>query len=551
MNFQRDGIAPNAGRLLWAGFFAILAAGVGFSIRGGIVNNLRAEFGFTDQQLGSISTAAFSAFCFGIIGGGLLCDRLGYRALVLAAFVFHLVSAVTAYFTGVGDAAFALKVLYWGSFVFGLANGTLEAVANPLVATLFPNHRTHYLNILHASWPAGLVLGGLACYFVQDSNSAQLTVPWQLMLALFLVPTLFYGVLFFGQAMPKSAATQKGLPLAEMFKDVGLLGALVVCTLLSQFFGATLGLPPVVAYGLAGAGVIAVGVLTKFSLGSFLLFTLFVAHMLIGAVELGTDSWINSITGNFLTPAQGQILFVFTSLVMFGLRFCAGIIERLGLSPIGILLVSAILACVGLNLTAGIETFTGAMLALTIYALGKTFFWPTMLAVASDRFPRTGAIAISLMGGIGMLSAGIVGGPGLGYAKDRFAGAELRASAPALVGQYEAKEASQFLVFDAMKGLDGKQLGAVNQKLGAARAELAKEGVTDPAKGLERLTAEERQVVAASIAGDRQTLRVDSLIPAVMAVIYLLLAVWFRSQGGYRVLRIDERGAVVPVDPAR
>ena len=38
---------------------------------------------------------------------------------------------------------------------------TLEAVANPLVATLFPHNRTHYLNILHASWPAGLIIGGV------------------------------------------------------------------------------------------------------------------------------------------------------------------------------------------------------------------------------------------------------------------------------------------------------------------------------------------------------------------------------------------------------
>jgi MFS family permease len=536
MNFQRDGIAPNAGRLLWAGFFAILAAGVGFSIRGGIVNTWRAEFGFTDTQIGTITTAGFPGFCFGIILGGLVCDRLGYRALIVAAFLCHLLSAVTAYFAGAGDAEFAYQVLYWGTFVFGLANGTLEAVANPLVATLFPNHRTHYLNILHASWPAGLVIGGLICYF------APADVSWQLLLALFVVPTLFYGLLFFGQAMPKSAATQKGLGIGEMFRDVGVLGALVVCLLLSQFFGG-LGLPPAAAYGLAGAGVVAVGVLTKFAAGSWLLFVLFLAHLLIGAVELGTDSWINSITGNLLTPAQGQILFVFTSALMFGLRFCAGWIERCGLSPIGILLVSAVLACVGLNLSAGIETFAGALLALAVYALGKTFFWPTMLAVASDRFPRTGAIAISIMGGIGMLAAGVVGGPGLGYAKDRFAGAELQRADAALYAKAQAATPSAFLVFEAVRGIDGKQLSAANDKLGAARAELAKGGDHDPSHALARLSADERTLVQSSIAGDRQTLRVDSLIPATLAVIYLLLALWFKSRGGYRVLTIDEQDA--------
>jgi MFS family permease len=540
MNMQRDGITPNAGRLLWAGFFAILAAGVGFSIRAGIVDKWRLEFGFTDQQIGAINTAGFPGFCFGIIAGGLVCDRLGYRLLILLAFLFHLLSSVTPYLAPANDAALAYQILYWGTFVFGLANGTLEAVANPLVATLFPNHRTHYLNILHASWPAGLVLGGLTVYFFGGS------IGWQTLLVVFLVPTLFYGALFLGQGMPKSEAQRSGLSFGAMFGDVGLLGAAVICLLLSQFFAGVLGLGPTLAYGIAGTLVVGAGIATGFSLGSWLLFTLFVTHLLIGAVELGTDSWIGNITGNILTPAQGQILFVFTSAVMFTLRFCAGTIERLGLSPIGILLVSAVLACAGLNLTAGITTFTGALLALTVYAVGKTFFWPTMLAVASDRFPRTGAIAISLMGGIGMLAAGVVGGPGLGYAKDRFAGAELRATAPALVAQYEAKESSQFLSFDAAKGIDGKQLGAVNQKLGAARTALAAQGIDDPAKGLEQLTADERLVVAASIAGDRKTLRVDSLVPATMAAIYLLLALWFRARGGYRVLRIGKDGAVEP-----
>jgi MFS family permease len=537
MTMQSDGITPNARRLLWAGFFAILAAGVGFSVRAGIVGQWRLAFGFTDQQIGALNTAPFIGFCFGIIIGGLLCDRLGYRLLIVGAFLFHLVSAVSPYMAPGDDPSRAYDILYWGTVVFGLANGTLEAVANPLVATLFPQRRTHYLNILHASWPAGMVVGGLTVYVFDTSIS------WQTLLVVFLVPTVFYGVLFLGQAMPKSEAQRSGLSFAAMFRDVGLLGAAVICLLLSQFFGDVLRLGGVVSYGIAGALLVAAGVVTQFSLGSWLLFALFVAHLLVGAVELGTDSWIGNITGNILTPDQGQILFVFTSAVMFSLRFCAGAIERLGLSPIGILLVSALLACVGLNLTAGIETFFGAMLALTVYAVGKTFFWPTMLAVASDRFPRTGAIAISLMGGIGMLSAGLVGGPGLGYAKDRFAGAELRATAPELQAQYEAKEPSQWLFFEQAKGIDGRQLGAINQKLGEARKALAGEGVDDPAKGLERLTAEERKVVAASIAGDRQTLRADSLIPAAMAAIYLLLALWFKARGGYRVLRVEDAAA--------
>lgn len=534
-----EGISPNARRLLWAGFFAILAAAVGFGIRANIGGLWRADFGFTDQTIGDIATAAFPGFCFGIIAGGLVCDRLGYRLLVLAAFVLHLLSAFTSFLASKDDPAGAEKVLYWSTFVFGLANGTLEAVANPLVATLFPTRRTHYLNILHASWPLGLVLGGLLVMVVGDAMS------WKAMLALFLVPTLFYGVLFFGQEMPRSEARRSGLGFAVMFRDVGLLGAAVICLLLSQFFHSGLGLDTNVANGIAGALLVAVGIATKFSPGSFLLFVLFVTHLLVGAVELGTDSWISSITGNFLSPSDGHLLFVFTSAIMFALRFCAGAIERLGLSPIALLLVSALLAFVGLQLSSGIETFAGALIALTVYAVGKTFFWPTMLAVASDRFPRTGAIAISLMGGIGMLSAGVVGGPGLGYAKDRFVGEELRARDAAIYAKFEASKSSQFLVFAEAKGIDGKMRSEVEAKLAGHRKSLPNEGIEDPKIAFDRMSHEERAVIEASIAADRRTLQVDSFIPAGMAGIYLLLLVWFKSRGGYRVLRIGSDGNVV------
>jgi hypothetical protein len=363
---------------------------------------------------------------------------------------------------------------------------------------------------------------------------------WKTLLILFLVPTAFYGLLFLGQHTPKSEARQQGLGFAAMFREVGVLGALVICYLLSQFFAGALGLPSWLGYALAGGLVIAAGVMTNFALGSWLLFVLFVAHLLVGAVELGTDFWAPDVTGNLTTKEYGTVVFMFTSLVMFTLRFFAGFIERkAGLSPVGILLVSAIIACIGLNLASGMETLGGALLAMGVYAVGKTFFWPTMLAVGSDRFPRTGAIAISMMGGIGMLSAGVIGGPGLGYAKDRFAGAELRAADPAVYARYEPEQSSSFLLFAEVKGIDGKKLGAVQQRLADARAELAKAGVTDMQQALGRLTAEERTVLAASIAGDRKTLRVDSVIPAAMAVIFLALALYFRSIGGYRALRIE------------
>jgi MFS family permease len=522
-------IAPNAKRLLWAGFMAILAAGVGFALRNGILDNWGAEYGFTATQLGAISGQGFTGFCFGIIIGGVIADKIGYGKLVIAAFVFHVLSAVVTFSATPSN---AYNVLYWGMFIFALANGTLEGVANPLVATLFPGNRAHYLNILHASWPAGMILGSIAGWVLDD----KMHLAWKVQLALYLIPTVAYGLMFLGQKMPKSEASEKGVPLGDMFKDVGILGALVICYLLSLFFSGPLGFPQSVSYLIGGVLVIAVGIITRFSFGSILLFILFLTHMLIGAVELGTDGWIQNITGNLFSSEQGKWLFIWTSAIMFGLRFCAHFIEKtLKLSPVGLLLICAILACIGLNLTSGITTFGMALVALGIYAVGKTFFWPTMLAVASDRFPRTGAIAISIMGGIGMLSAGMLGGPGLGYAKDRFAGEALQAKDPQLFAQYKAEAPSKFLFFNSATGFDGKKFGEIGTKLGKAREESP-----TAAAAMEKLTPGERTVHEASIEGDRRTLKADSFIPATMALVYLCLLIYFKTIGGYKVLHIQE-----------
>jgi hypothetical protein len=275
--------------------------------------------------------------------------------------------------------------------------------------------------------------------------------------------------------------------------------------------------------------LVVVSVMTKFSIGSFLLFTLFVTHALVGAVELGTDGWIQNITGNLFTSAEGKYLFMWTSALMFSLRFCANFIEkRLGISPVGILVICATLACVGLNLASNITSIGVAFLALAVYAVGKTFFWPTMLAVASDRFPRTGAIAISIMGGIGMLSAGMIGSPGLGYAKDRFSTEALSQSNPAALEAYKAEKPSKFLFFSEVAALDGTKL-AEAQKVAA-----------------DQRTPEQKAVAEASIAGDRKTLKADSFIPATMAVIYLLLMLYFKTIGGYKVVHLAGTGGPEP-----
>ena len=547
---------------------AILAAGVGFALRGGIFGAWASEYGFTASQLGAIGGAGFSGFCFGIIIGGVIVDKIGYGKLVAVALLGHILSAFVTF--GASTPQNAYDFLYWGMFIFAFANGTLEAVANPLVATIFPKQRTHYLNILHASWPLGMVVGALASYAL---GAHGLGLGWKGQLSFYLVPTIAYAIMFMGQTFPKSEAAEKGADLGEMTKDIGILGGAVVCYLLTLFFAGALGLETATANiigvilliatamvsrlikkpsleslaaiavcalialqaqsalhlsntaGLAItiALVMGLGLTMGWTFGSILLFVLFVTHAIVGAVELGTDSWIEAITGNLFTADQGKALFIWTSAIMFGLRFCAHFIEtKLGLSPIGILVTSALLAFGGLQLASGMNSFGVALVALGIYALGKTFFWPTMLAVVGDRFPRSGAVAMSIMGGIGMLSAGLIGGPGLGYAKDRFTGEALQQSAPAAYAANKASSESKFLFLAPVTAVAGDKLEAAK-------------------KAGDKGTADQKAIVAANQAGDRATLKADSFLPLTMAAIYLLLLFYFKSIGGYRALKIEEQ----------
>jgi MFS family permease len=547
---------------------AILAAGVGFALRGGVFGAWASEYGFTATQLGAIGGAGFSGFCFGIIIGGVIVDKIGYGKLVALALLGHIISAFVTF--GASSPQNAYDFLYWGMFIFAYANGTLEAVANPLVATIFPKQRTHYLNILHASWPLGMVVGALASYAL---GAHGLGLGWKGQLAFYLVPTIAYAIMFLGQTFPKSEAAEKGADLGEMTKDIGILGGAVVCYLLTLFFAGALGLETMTANvigvilliatamvsrlikkpsleSLAAVAVCALialqaqsalhlsntaglaitialvmglGLTMGWTFGSILLFVLFVTHAIVGAVELGTDSWIEAITGNLFTADQGKALFIWTSAIMFGLRFCAHFIEtKLGLSPIGILVTSALLAFGGLQLASGMDSFGIALLALGIYALGKTFFWPTMLAVVGDRFPRSGAVAMSIMGGIGMLSAGLIGGPGLGYAKDRFTSEALQKDAPAVYAANKASTESKFLFLAPATAVAGDKLEAAK-------------------KAGEKGTADQKAIVAANQAGDRATLKADSFLPLTMAAIYLLLLFYFKSIGGYRALKIEEQ----------
>ena len=495
-------IAPNASRLLWAGFMAILAAGVGFSVRGAsVLEEWSKAFGFTQTELGGITGGGLVGFGVLIIISSFLAEKIGFARLLSFAFVVHFLSAVVTLAAPAVFVAGGKDLTFWclfiGMFMFAIGNGVCEAVVNPLVAQLYPNNKTHYLNILHAGWPAGLILGGVASIFLADK------VSWQIQISLFLIPVVLYGLMIFGQRMPATEASASGLSFGQI---------------MLQFV-------------------------------SPLLLFLLLIHAMVGYVELGTDSWIARITGSILNETTGRWLFVYTSALMFILRFVAGpIVHRI--SPLGLLFVSAILATIGLYTLGGVGTTAAAIVALTIYGLGKTFFWPTMLAVVSERFPKGGAVTLGVVGGVGMLSAGLLGGPGIGFKQDKFASEKLEQTSPEIYARYKADKENHFLGFTT-QGLNGSKVATLTddgKKLASDMEVLETTGQSDAnLQQLDQWWADAKTtakvdaapVKAATLFGSRMALKLTAIVPAIMAVCYLLLIVYFRSIGGYKALRID------------
>ena len=546
-----NGTVSNAQRLLWAGFMAILAAGVGFSIRAGILGQWAEQYGFTQTELGAITGGGLTGFGIIILLSSLIADRIGFGPLMFAAFVMHLVSAGLTLATGAAFAAggkpLAFQCLFWGMFLFAIGNGIAEAVVNPLVATLFPKNKTHYLNILHAGWPGGLILGGLASYFLTGGADTK-PVAWQVQISLFLIPVAIYGLMMLGQRFPKSEASSSGVSYKDMLGELGLIGAAVICGLLALFFKSDLGLSPIVAAGIATALLAVFGAATGFRFGHVLLAFLLLIHALVGYVELGTDSWISKITGTIMAnPANGLLLFVYTSGLMFVLRFFAGpIVEKI--SPLGLLAVSAVFGAAGLTLLGNAQGAIMCVIAATVYGIGKTFLWPTMLAVVSEQFPKGGAITIGAAGGVGMLSAGLLGGPGIGFLQDQNASANLAQANPAVYERYKAPKENEFLWMKTV-GLDGAKVGVLEdggkeaeRALALMRQEQAKpeaiaaqQTLVDWWKSSQGSAAADKPLVeAAGLFGGRRALTLTALVPAAMFVCYSLLLGWFRMRGGYQ-----------------
>ena len=457
----------NPRRLFVASCVALIASAFSFVTRGDILPALGATFDLNQTSRGAIAGAAFLGMAISMFVGAPICDALGMKKMLGLAFLSHLLGnilLVAAPYVvphaegALFDRNIAFYVLWASMFLVGCANGFVEIGINPLAATLYPTEKTHILNVLHAWWPGGLLLGGFLASIVinkamglTDAGMAgadrdKMILGWQIKAALVFIPTLIYGALFLYEPLPVTERVEAGISSREMYSQA---------------------LRPM-----------------------FLLWA--VCMLLTASTELGPQQWQNSVMTK-TSNISGTWIIMYTSFMMFLLRHFAGPIAH-KLSPIGMLTGSSILTAAGLYLLSTADSAVTAFAFATIFGLGIVFYWPTMLGVTAERFPKGGAFLMGLMGCVGNLA--------------------IAAILPIMGGIYDS---------------------ATLDKLPAeVRAQVAAEGKLDPDK-LDKVRAANAQAVdVAEIEGARQAFRQVAILPLLLVVIFGSIAVADRLKGGYR-----------------
>jgi MFS family permease len=517
MNNRHDKI------LFWGCFIALITTSYAFISRmilcGG---QFKTDFGLDNVVVGELQGAGIWSFGVSIIIFSLFIDRIGYKVAMIYSFVSYLAytgMAVMAYQTihGVTDPTalaaaqkHGYQLLYWGSIILGLGNGTVEAYANPIVSTMFNTDKVKWLNRLHAGWPAGLVMGGL-CTIALAKNT-----DWRVNLGLILIPAFTFFLILIGKQFPKSEREQAGVSYLAMLKELGVFGAFVGFGLVFAQLGQVFGWSQNVSWILTGLVVLAFAAITK-SFGRLLLAFLIIIMIPQATTELGTNGWITALMEDPMKAAgyNAAWVLVYTSAIMLILRFCAGPLAH-KFSPPGLLLTCSALAGLGilaLSHTAhsGIGTIFAAA---TLFGIGITFFWPTILGLTSEQCPRGGALTLNAMGGIGMLAVGILGAPFLGYMQETSTTQQLQTANPALYQQVTMKQ---------------------NYLLGAYEA-------IDPAKSATVTDAKSQaDLQAATTAGKFSALGKMAMFPLFTFACYLALIGYFKSKGGYKPVQLDSK----------
>lgn len=334
----------NKNRIFLAACVSLIVTAMTFAIRAGILTQLGTDFQISDEKLGWINGMAFLGFPIAMIIGGLLYNSLGAKKLMAVAFISHVLGLVLTIYAG------GFWMLLISTFFIGFANGSVEAACNPLIANLYTNNRTAMLNKFHVWFPGGIVIGALVSQLMSTNGMG-----WQMQIAIMLIPTLIYGYLVFSQKFPESENIESNT--SENIK----------------------------------------------ALANPLFIFIFLCMSLTAVSEFIPQQWIEKVLGGSGASPM-LILAMVTGIMALGRFFAGPIVHKL--NPIGVLWMSAIVTTIAIYLMSIVD---GSMIyvAAVIFALGVCYFWPTMIGFISEYTPKTGALGMSLVGGMGMLATSI------------------------------------------------------------------------------------------------------------------------------------------------
>lgn len=336
----------NRSALFNASCFALITTAFTFAIRAGILPQLGEQFGLSAEQLGFINSMWFLGFPISMILGGLLYHSIGPKVIMQVAFVAHTLGIVLTIYAG-GYTGLLISTLF-----IGFGNGCTEAACNPMIADMYSGDKLNkMLNRFHMWFPGGIVLGSLISKFMTDGGFS-----WQAQMWVLMIPTVIYAGIFFGKAFPK--------PTVE--------GVTSVASNIKAMFS------PVFIF-------------------------LFFAMALTAITEFGPQQWANIVLSS--TGASGMLILALTTGVMAVGRFFAGPVVK-ALGQTGVLLGGAIFATIGVYLFSVVQGEM-AYLAAIFFAIGVCYFWPVMVGAVAQRVPLSGALGMSIIGGVGMFSTAI------------------------------------------------------------------------------------------------------------------------------------------------
>ena len=492
--------------LFWGCFIALVTCAFGFIVRTQVMGDWQTELNLSNTQVGELGGVGFWPFAFSIIIFSLFIDKVGYKPVAIFGWICHAVSTIILI------TAKSYEMLYLGTFIFALSNGTVEAYINPVVAAAKSKEKGKWLSILHAGWPGGSALAGVIAIMMSD-------VSWQTRVAITFIPTIIYGIMLFPKKFPISERVAAGVSHKDMLRDFGGIGffiatylvALQVLNGIFQIENAFLwSLLPSILVGaamtvvLGGAGH-PVGIL------------LMIIMLPLATTELGIDSWVTPLMG----PAMQDLgiqnagwLLVYTMVIMTVLRFMAGpILALFKDNPFNLLAFSAALAIVGLF---ALSSATGMMIlvAATLYGVGKTFFWPMMLAAGNEQCPKGGAMTLNTIGGVGMLGLS-VGMVFLGAIQDDKISADLgaydKANQSNLIESYTIQKEG---LFGTYRSIDQEKLNSANEA---------------DKKTIDDVTAQAKKAA----------LKTSTVFPIIMLIAYLIFIFYYKSRGGYKPVELN------------